>query len=1583
MSDKRRIGEVYWEITATNDKLEAAIVQSGGKFRRLSSDAKLSMREVAQSVVSASAQSEAALKRVDAATERSAAAASRMEGVFSRLRTAAGALGAALGVRQITQYADAWTETQNRLRLVTESQAELAKVTRQVYEVAQDARMELQPTAELYARLDKATERLGYSQSTVLRLTETISKSMRIGGGSAQANAAAIEQFNQALARGSLRGQEFNSVSTQTPRLAQAIADGLGVPIAKLREMAEAGELTTAKLTSALLTQSDVVDAEYAKLVQSIRSGFTAISNATTKWIGEAAQATGAGEKVSAVLGGVAEHMEAVAKATIGLATAGLARGFGQLVENVTSKLREQRAAAQEQQRAAIQGTFVAQAEAAAAAQVAAATERKTRKTLEDLQATRAAIIAEREVMVARLGAANAGLAQANRVPLSQLRPLGGAAVEREEQRRTMLQQQQIEAQRELARLGVQHANVNKALAATERELTTATAAKAAAGGAAAAAEATHAAAIGRTTLAARASAVAVRGLNTALGLIGGVPGLIFTAIAAGLALIARRAAAAREETEKLRGVVGSMSDTALGNTAANHQAKLAKLREEQAALEAEVRGKRLLGDDGMMTNEGVRILERRKQLTEAIAKQERVVSEVVREQNERRRQGIQVEDEKQRDDRKEVERLAGLLSAEIATNKERARAAELVKEYRAELRSLARDEGATEEKRAENQQRRIVLGERIKALTEQDQKATKAQEKNADALAAILERLSALDVRVQGGDSLAQLRHQLKELEADAEKVASGTALKSIQARLRGIEEAAVAARKADLGMEMRQLLASMTTTAVDDMRIALEQLQKQLREKGASDGQIAMITELQERAIAAKQAAEELEETLRRQRERLDRLDSSLQPKSLKDRFRVLGELEDQKRGLELSLMMARSDAERVGLQKQIEAVTERITRHTEDGRQQLDAYTGSATETHSRLQAVATEVAEITRGATAAARAFDLMGDSTASTLADVANLAEGVTKLVANPGDIGAWVQAIGSAVNLGANAFGLGKRDREEKANREENAAVVKGLREFAGALAAAVEALAQFSGQTYDAVGRAVDNIVRQSAAASGRQNILGIDPVLQAYGATFEQLKGIAAAHRIELDGTVDSYRRLSEAMQATRAAFAEFGTTLGEYQSYRALRDKAFGVTRTAGDELRELLNAGGVASNPLGQLLGGAYQSGGIQELREQLQGIVEVLAPGGASLDPTLLGKMTPEEFRAYIADLLDAVGAVEAELAPATKSAAERLQEAVRATTLALDFEDVTDAGERFRRTASAFVAANEALSGLTEGLDLATQEGIAAFDERIRQLAADVQSGALAIDGFTAEELIQALAGLETAGDAAAEAIGAAARSLAEYTRKVEDDLDVQELRNQGLDAEADLLAFRRGLEKAYAEAVEAGLSPETLARLQASNDAQLRNFIEAQAAKANPEAAAARAGSTTKVSEAQRITERTGGEISSGLNTLVALTREQNALLTRMGALGGLPVPTIQPPLLPSAYLAGWPSAAPTAQAPGAAGMGAGGVVVSQTVNFFGAVSGADEVRSAVALGGRDIAAALQRRVDEQRRVEGRAEVL
>lgn len=237
----------------------------------------------------------AGLRQVDAAAKKT-------EGSFGGLKTAAAGVIAALGVRELAQYADTWTLINNRLKLVTDSQEELLVIQREVQELADDTRSSLESTVGLYTRLTRATEDLGLSQREVLGLTETLNQSFQVSGATAQEAASATIQFAQGLQSGALQGDELRSVLEGAPRLARALADGLNVGVGELRRLGSEGELTAEKIVGALQKAGPAIQDEFSQLTPTIEQSFTILENSVVGFVGQVDQALGISESFGTII---------------------------------------------------------------------------------------------------------------------------------------------------------------------------------------------------------------------------------------------------------------------------------------------------------------------------------------------------------------------------------------------------------------------------------------------------------------------------------------------------------------------------------------------------------------------------------------------------------------------------------------------------------------------------------------------------------------------------------------------------------------------------------------------------------------------------------------------------------------------------------------------------------------------------------------------------------------------------------------------------------------------------------------------------------------------------------------------------------------------------------------------------------------------------------------------------------------------------------------------------------------------------------------------------------------------------------
>lgn len=217
--------------------------------------------------------------------------------------------------RGFIQTADAVTTLNNTLRLSTGSAQAAGQAYTALFDIAQRSRVSFTELGSTFVSLNRAGQEMGVSQQRMLAVTEAVGNAMTISGGSAASMQAALVQLGQGMASGVLRGEELNSVMEQAPRLARALADGMGVPLGKLRELGSEGKITADQVVHALESQAAVLRGEVTGATMTASQAFTQLSNATTDAIGKLDAATGASAAVAAAISGLATGVTAAGQA--------------------------------------------------------------------------------------------------------------------------------------------------------------------------------------------------------------------------------------------------------------------------------------------------------------------------------------------------------------------------------------------------------------------------------------------------------------------------------------------------------------------------------------------------------------------------------------------------------------------------------------------------------------------------------------------------------------------------------------------------------------------------------------------------------------------------------------------------------------------------------------------------------------------------------------------------------------------------------------------------------------------------------------------------------------------------------------------------------------------------------------------------------------------------------------------------------------------------------------------------------------------------------------------------------------------
>lgn len=298
---KRQLDEIGAAATNTEKSVNRAR-DSLGRFVGSGNTASNSLKLIAANSNTANT----SLQRLNSAMQTSRNTTMGLLAASTALRASLIALGGAAGIQTWLRLADIYTKMQSQLRLVTTSTQNLVEVNEKLYQSVQKTRSSYEASTILFAKLSRATQGLGLSQDNLIQIVENINKSFAISGSRAEEAAYSIHQLAQGLAAGTLRGDEFNSVAEQAPKLLEIVAKHLKMNVGQLREYASQGKITADVITKALLGATDDLQKEFAKMAMTVDGSMVMLQNSVLRAVGIIDQKLG-------ISSGIAKGIAAIA----------------------------------------------------------------------------------------------------------------------------------------------------------------------------------------------------------------------------------------------------------------------------------------------------------------------------------------------------------------------------------------------------------------------------------------------------------------------------------------------------------------------------------------------------------------------------------------------------------------------------------------------------------------------------------------------------------------------------------------------------------------------------------------------------------------------------------------------------------------------------------------------------------------------------------------------------------------------------------------------------------------------------------------------------------------------------------------------------------------------------------------------------------------------------------------------------------------------------------------------------------------------------------------------------------------------
>nr|WP_313631908.1 tape measure protein [Brevundimonas naejangsanensis] len=247
------------------------------------------------------------------------------------LKTLAPIMAGAFSAKALQNITDTWTDYQSRVRLAIDETENAADVMDRLADIANKSYNTIDTTAEGFLSAASTLKLLGASTNGVLDYTEALNNAMVVSGAKAERAARVQDALGKAMASGKLSGSELNTVIETGGRVAELLAQELGVSTLELRKMGKDGKITADVIYNSLTKNLSTLRAEAESMDMTVGDAFLRLQNNIIQYIGTTDQALGVSAKFAEVIVKLADNLDVLAKiAMVGVAVAG-ARGIGML----------------------------------------------------------------------------------------------------------------------------------------------------------------------------------------------------------------------------------------------------------------------------------------------------------------------------------------------------------------------------------------------------------------------------------------------------------------------------------------------------------------------------------------------------------------------------------------------------------------------------------------------------------------------------------------------------------------------------------------------------------------------------------------------------------------------------------------------------------------------------------------------------------------------------------------------------------------------------------------------------------------------------------------------------------------------------------------------------------------------------------------------------------------------------------------------------------------------------------------------------------------------------------------------------
>lgn len=231
--------------------------------------------------------SQTSSKSLAEVAKQSDRASSSMTKLSNVARRAGGVIAAALSTRALVNYADSWTNMTSRVELSIGAHEDASAVMGQLADISRQTYATMESTTEAFARNSFTLRALGKSTQDQINFTAALNNALAVSGAEGERALMVQNSLSRAMAEGTLRGEDLNNVLNSGSRVAELLADSLGVNVTQLRAVAADGRITSAVIYDSLVGAMEELSAESMGMGSTVRGSMRLMSNATLEAVGQ------------------------------------------------------------------------------------------------------------------------------------------------------------------------------------------------------------------------------------------------------------------------------------------------------------------------------------------------------------------------------------------------------------------------------------------------------------------------------------------------------------------------------------------------------------------------------------------------------------------------------------------------------------------------------------------------------------------------------------------------------------------------------------------------------------------------------------------------------------------------------------------------------------------------------------------------------------------------------------------------------------------------------------------------------------------------------------------------------------------------------------------------------------------------------------------------------------------------------------------------------------------------------------------------------------------------------------------------